>query len=229
MNTNFTKENDKDNVILFLHGWGCDSEIFAPITTLMYHSTNLRVDLWGFGKSQSPPCAWDVIDYARQLKIFLKGCEIDKCHVVAHSFGGRVAIAFACLYPDMVQKMVLFSSAGLKRFSLVKTIKQTFHKIAKKFDKNRVAGSLDFRATPQHLKGTFIKVVNQDLTKYAKQISAPTLLVYGKKDSATPLWMGKKLHRLIKNSKLIVTKGDHFEFATNVQKTADLIEDFIFD
>ena len=229
MNTNFTKENDQQEVILFLHGWGCNKEIFAPITKLMYHSTNIRLDLWGFGESQAPMHDWDAIDYARQLKLFLDKCGIETCHLVAHSFGGRVAIAFAYMYPKTVKKMVLFASAGLKRFSLSRSIKQAVHKIAKVFNPTRVAGSLDFLATPDHLKGIFIKLVNQDLSKCAKCIKAPTLLVYGKKDTATPVWMGKRFSRLIKGSKLKITCGNHFEFAQKPQNTADVIEDFIFD
>ena len=69
MNTNFTKEEKGENVLLFLHGWGCDGNIFRALSSQL-NCTNYLIDFWGFGQSDTPQTAWCVADYAAQLKNF---------------------------------------------------------------------------------------------------------------------------------------------------------------
>ena len=57
------------------------------------------------------------------------------------------------------------------------------------------AGSSDYRALPETLRGTFVKVVNQDLKGYLKDIKASTLLIFGDQDTDTPLYFGQIMER----------------------------------
>ena len=60
---------------------------------------------------------------------------------------------------------------------------------------------------------TFVNVVNQDLTEYFKKISCDTFIFWGDKDASTPLYMAKKLNKIINNSELyIVRNGGHFSY-----------------
>lgn len=58
----------------------------------------------GFGKSAVP----SGINYthAEDLKSLLDNLGINKAHILGHSFGGRVSIAFAVLYPEMTLSMI---------------------------------------------------------------------------------------------------------------------------
>jgi pimeloyl-ACP methyl ester carboxylesterase len=47
----------------------------------------------------------------------------------------------------------------------------------------------------------------EDLTANFKKINIPTLLIYGTRDTYTPLYMGRGINNLIKNSKLRIIKG----------------------
>ena len=217
MNTNFTKEEKGANVLLFLHGWGCDGSVFKSIATQL-DCTSYLVDLWGFGKSDLPSEAWCVEQYADQLKRFCDEHGLANFCVVAHSFGARVAIVFASKYPQMVKKLIVCGGAGLKRASIKRWWRVSLYKVAKFLSKIGIfrgklpQGSTDYQALQGVMKQTFVKVVNQDLSRFARNVGCSTLLVWGKSDVDTPLWMGKRYNKLIKDSALIVLDGSHFVF-----------------
>ena len=63
------------------------------------------------------------------------------------------------------------------------------------------------------MRGGFVTVVNDFLEKEARKITAETLLVWGKKDDATPLYMAKKYNKLIHGSGLVIVKdAGHFSY-----------------
>ncbi len=44
---------------------------------------------------------------AKDLKAYLDHHGIDKIHLMGHSMGGKTAMLFACLYPQMVEKLII--------------------------------------------------------------------------------------------------------------------------
>lgn len=213
---NYIQSDSKEKNILLLHGWGGSLETFQAVFD--YFKTNYTVtaiDFCGFGKSPPPPYPFSVEDYAQVLYAFLQAKNIKKTHIIAHSFGGRVAIELAYLYPELIDKLILTCSAGLKRR---KNLKYYFnvlrYKLAKKLKKDLSKyGSPDYQAAQGVMKATFVKVVNHDQTKRLKYINSPTLLIWGEQDTETPLYMAKKMNRLIKNSKLIIIRDTgHFAY-----------------
>jgi len=56
-----------------------------------------------------------------------------------------------------------------------------------------------------------IKTINEDLTSYLKQITAPTLLLWGENDHDTPIEFGQRMKSLIPILKFVVLAGaGHF-------------------
>ncbi|MCM1043129.1 MAG: alpha/beta hydrolase [Corallococcus sp.] len=233
MYTNFTKEEKDKEVLLFLHGWGCDKSVFDAIIPRL-GQTAVAIDLWGFGKSQSPSDeGFTVDDYCRCLKEFCDEQNLKRFSVVAHSFGARVAVAFAAQYPEYVQSMVLTGAAGLRRASLKRSLAVARYKITKLLSKCglckvKSSASADYSAlTSVAMKRTFVKVITDDLSRYAKRVKCPVLLVWGKDDNETPLWMAQKYNRLLKNSALIFLEGGHFAFAQNPSAFAAVTDTFL--
>lgn len=74
-------------------------------------------------------------------------------------------------------------------------------------------GSSDYLALPENMRKTFVSIINTYLEDYAKIMSVKTLIIWGEKDDDTPLYMAKRLNRLIKNSRLeIIQQAGHFSF-----------------
>ncbi len=219
----------KGTPVVLLHGWGVDSSSLRPLSSLLKNAAGARVfslDLPGFGYSDPPPQDWDVGDYVHFLESFLASQELENVSLLGHSFGGRIAIKFAALRPDQVNKLILVDSAGIKpkrkasyyyKVGLAKVIKflrKTFPALQNSQLLPRL-GSADYLRAGA-LRGTFVKVVNEDLRVYLPAIRCPTLLMWGENDLETPLADARIMQGLIVGAQLEVIPGaGHFPFQDN--------------
>lgn len=63
------------------------------------------------------------------------------------------------------------------------------------------------------MQKSFKLIVNEHLDYALPNIKNSTLIIFGKEDKETPLYMAKKLHNGIKGSRLVVyEKAGHFAF-----------------
>jgi len=221
--------------IVFLHGWGCDGSIFLPIAQLLPDKKCYLLDFNGFGKSPKPrESGWSVENYARALEIFFKLHNIGKATIVAHSFGCRVALVFAAKNPSLVDRLLLVAPAGIRHFSFKRWCKVRRYKLRKFLCRmglcqnfSAKTGSVDYNACDDGMKNTFVKVVNQDLSHYAKLVTTETLIVNGKNDTETPIGHARELHKLMKNSTLTEIEGGHFALFGNAEAFANVIRYFV--
>ena len=206
---NYIKFGNSNNYIVFLHGWGADKNSFIWLKDYFKEYSLIFVDFAGFGETQEPVKPYSVFDYMQELRNLLSGFEIKNLILVGHSFGGRVAIKYTFFYQNdyEVFKLCLVDSAGIKPRRGIKYYYNIYrYKFYKKFFPNSKKiekfGSSDYRKLSSVMKQTFIKVVNEDLSYYAKFITAKTKIVWGEKDLETKMYMARKLHKMIKNSSL---------------------------
>ena len=71
------------------------------------------VDQIGYGRSSKPIIPYSLNDMARNSRAVLQSLKIDKAMVIGHSMGGMLAARFASLYPDVVEKVVIYNPIGL--------------------------------------------------------------------------------------------------------------------
>lgn len=237
---NFLKFGNSKNYIVFLHGWGADLNSFLWIKDFFVDDYSLVfVDFEGFGKSPAPERAMSVSDYVLSLKKLLDNFEIENLVFVAHSFGGRVAIKFSFFYQNFYKSLslCLVDSAGiLPRRNLAYKLKvRSFKRLKKRAESNPKLkekllnfGSSDYRKLNDVMKQTFVKVVNEDLSKYAMFLNCKTVIVWGEKDRETKPYMARKLKKLIKNSNLIFLKGvGHFSFLEKKEEFVIILDTFL--
>lgn len=224
--------------LLLLHGWGANLDCFAGIATdLEQNFTVYRLDFWGFGASDEPPKFAGIETYAEAVADFIYDIIGAKTDIIGHSFGGRVAILLGANC-NFVDKIVLVDSAGLKpRKNIAKRIREYRYKaVKKKVAQGKCSaevldtfGSADYKALNETMRNVFVRVVNTDLAKIASEITNPVLLVWGKHDHETPLYMAKKLRKIIKNSTLQVLEGGHFCFIDASNEFLRVCYDFLLD
>ena len=90
------------------------------------------------------------------------------------------------------------------------------------------SGSADYRNASDIMRQTMVKSVNEDLTALLPQITVSTLLIWGEKDTATPLSDGKKMETLIKDAGLVTLAGaGHFSFAERWGQCARVLDSFL--
>ena len=63
------------------------------------------------------------------------------------------------------------------------------------------------------MRGVLVASVEDDLRPLLKDIATETLLVWGERDTATPLWMGRVMEEELPDAALVVLpKEDHFAY-----------------
>lgn len=238
-------------VVLLLHGWGCDSTIFSFIESGLCQSVSLlSLDFPGHGKSGEPPEPWGVPQYGEQVLALLRSLDIAKVHIVAHSFGGRVAIWLAAEHPELVEKLIITGGAGIrkpltdtqrkrqnrfKRYNAVLNGLKAVRPLEGAVEAWQTAlrkryGSADYIKLDEVMRGTFSKVVSLDLLPRLKEIQAPTLLVWGSEDTETPVWMGEQMEKEIPDAALILFSGrTHFAFVEEWQRFLIIVRQFFLE
>lgn len=197
------------DAVLFLHGWGGGLCSFAGAFR--------QVSDWGmncvnFAFPKLVPADWGIYDYAALVGEFLKRGGIKRPIVVGHSFGGRVATVLAA--QGVCGKLVLVDAAGMKpKFSLRKKMRIAAYKRAVKAGKPLDGfGSMDYNTVVPEMRPVFVRVVNTHLEKLLPFVKCDTLVFWGRADKETPLYMAKRLHRGIQNSRLTVVDGGHYSY-----------------
>ncbi len=232
-------QEGKGRDVLFLHGWGQNQAMMDPLAKHFgdrFRVTNL--DFPGFGKSDQPPVPWGVDEYTACLEDFVQQTGMIDPILVAHSFGARIAIRYASR--NQVRKMILTGAAGLKpKQPIDYYVKVTTYKIAKQLFKlpflkpyqaamRKRFGSEDYKNTSGVMRASFVKIVNQDLQPYLKTITCPVLLIWGEKDEATPLWMGKVMEKEFKDAGLVIFENEsHFAYWNQIDRFLRITDAFL--
>lgn len=209
--------------IVFLHGWGTNKDFMQPLVSLFSkHYQCINLDLFGFGSTDEIEDYECFDDYVEYFHLFLMAHMIEHPILIAHSFGARLAILYANKYP--VDALILTGAAGIKsKLTIEKRIKLFLHK-----HHFPIKGSYDYEHATPFLRKVLVEVVNKDLCDQMKKIKVPTLLVWGDKDKETPLWMGKRMNRLISNSTLILFKNeDHFAYYHELNRFCFIVKEFL--
>jgi pimeloyl-ACP methyl ester carboxylesterase len=239
------KDDGSGQVVLLLHGWGVDLNTFDQLTNhLSIKFRVIRLSFPGFGNSPRPSDDWAVIDYARLTGDFLKKLNITKPYaVIAHSFGGRVAIkgiSQGFLGPERV---VFMDIAGVKPKL---TLKKNLYKIVAKtgkvatvipgFGKVRPvlrrylyskAGSIDYLLADE-MKRIFLNVINEDLLPEISKNTHPTLLIWGEDDQETPSSDATSILKLLDSGKLVVIpNAGHFVYIDAYEEVYKRLDDFL--
>jgi pimeloyl-ACP methyl ester carboxylesterase len=234
------QEHEHKPVLVFLHGWGSEASVWNNVLRSCIES-NYRVvaiDLPNFGRSDRSKGAMSFDDYVESLEEMLIKLDIQKYVLIGHSFGGQMSLRFAQRKPTGLKKLVLVGASGVRlpskktkfilalapvvrpifRLPLMKSIR------AKAYD--RMGSNYLFRPD---LQKTFDNVVTQtDLTDELKNITYPSLLMWGDKDTATPMNQARTMQTLLPDARLVVFPGiGHYSFLDEPERFIKELLSFI--
>ena len=221
--------------ILLLHGYLSNKESFYyQIKFLSQYFKVTAPDIAGFGKSAPLDKPYSVDDYCGWLEDFIKKSKIKKPHILAHSFGARVAFKYLGARGGDADKLVITGGAGvvkprspryMRRVKAYRRIKRLFPKFAEKH-----FGSSEYRTLSPLMRQSYKLIVNEDLRECAANIKNSTLLLYGRDDTVTPAGEeGEIFKNLIVGSRLEVMDGGHFCFSEHPDEFNETIYKFLTD
>ncbi len=239
---NYEVEGEGKPVIL-LHGWLASLETMKPLQKHLAKNFKVyNVDIIGFGKSDLPDGPMNTNDFGDFLSDFINELKIENPILIGHSNGGRMTINYAGRNLGRINKIVLIDSAGIKpkrklsyylkvySFKLVKNIVKIFPKKLEPLREKALNkfGSSDYKASPEVLRKTMNIILNEDEQNIMPNINVPTLMIWGDKDTATPLSDAKKMEKLIPNSGIAVLEGaGHFSYLDRLNQCLLILDEFL--
>lgn len=229
--------------IILMHGWGCDSTTLLSLERVCALShTVYNLDLPGFGQSQEPPSDWGVEEYTRLLEEFVAHLQLQSPTLLGHSYGGRIAILYASR--NVVERLILVDAAGvpprhsLRYYFKVYSFKLMRHlaplvlgrkKADELIERQRAkSGSADYRNSSPVMRQIMVRSIRRDLRPEMPLIKAPTLLIWGENDTATPMRDARIMQHLIPGARLTSFAGaGHYSFLDNPYATEAAIKRFL--
>src|SRR6202158_1549755 len=98
-------------VVVLIHGYAENSDSWAPLAAdLMKDHTVVVPDLRGIGRSSKPTGGYDKKTQAKDIRAVVTALGFDRTFVVAHDIVNMVAYAYAAMYPDKVERLVVMDA-----------------------------------------------------------------------------------------------------------------------
>ena len=220
---------DRDEpAVLLIHGLG--GSIESWMNNLIPLSERLHVmalDLPGFGFSDKPPINYTPEYYSDFISTFVNSMNRQKVNLVGHSMGGLIVLETALSNPEIVDRLILVDVAGIgdEAAEIIEKsmgVDWTLDKLTKFYedyiigehrivDKELLKRSLKLYHEDPRLRHAYrccLKFLGagRDVERFSG-ISHPTLIIWGSLDKLVPPKYGHRLHRVLKNSKLMIFKG----------------------
>ena len=193
-----------EQTILFLHGYAGVLESWE-FQINAFANNNYRViapDLRGHGQSDAPYTRYTMDELVADLYAITQTLNIqDKFVLVAHSFGGSIAVEYANAHPEQLEKLVLIATAGefpLPRIAnwmlrLPLTWLRPLWKYRTKWDaelhvvKNMMANNM------RHWQGWSLM----------RNIQTQTLIITGERDNYFPRHVFEDVGKVIPNAEVV--------------------------
>lgn len=219
--------------VLLIHGSGPGVSAWANwrlvLPELGKLTREIAPDMAGFGYSKvEGELSFSIDMWLNQLSTLLEGLGIDRVSIVGNSYGGGIALHFASMYPDKVDKIVLMGSVGAS-FPLTDGLdrvwgyggsREEMHELIGIFAYNKDIVTDDlvdlryqasmrddvqerFSALFPAPRQRWIEALKVDEVKL-KALAHEVLLIHGKNDEVIPLQASESLNSLIPNSRLLV-------------------------
>ncbi len=211
--------------LLLVHGIGARAEDWAPmIPAFAARGFHVYVpDLLGYGRSAHPDIRYSISEEEQMVADYLQTVQVPHADVIGWSMGGWIAAKLTLDHPRVVDRLVLYDSAGI-RFAadydatlftpdtvegldrLVARLSpkpvKVPHFIAEAALRRLQANAWVLRRNLQSMLG------GADLLDDRLQnLSKPTLIVWGAQDDLIPVTTGEAMHRLIPGSILAIEPG----------------------
>jgi 3-oxoadipate enol-lactonase len=184
----------------------------------------IRYDTRGHGLSDVTPAGFEIADLADDLLALLDHLDIARAHVAGLSLGGMTGQSFAARHPARIASLTLMATTAFlptreswyERAALVRregTQAILEATLSRWFTDGFRAGAAQeveavaetFRSTPADGYAACCEAIGRmDLRPGLKDILAPTTIIAGRDDPATPVAMSEAMHEVVRGSRLVV-------------------------
>ena len=199
------REDGAGPPLLLLNSVGCDLTLWDPVLPHLKNFRVLRMDMRGHGQSDSPPGDYTLDQLAADAVCVLDAAGVDKAAICGLSLGGMTAMTLALNAPARVSSLILACTSAQMDREIWNTRIETVRSqgmaaivdavIARFFSEefrrdhaSEVQTIRDdfLRLDPEGYAGCCAAIRDMALLDSISRIAAPTLVIAGSKDVATP-------------------------------------------
>ncbi|HEX4154661.1 MAG TPA: alpha/beta hydrolase [Acidobacteriaceae bacterium] len=233
--------------LVLVHGLGASSEGWAPMLKRLKRA-GFHVyapDLLGYGRSPKPQNGdYSIGGEEKFVYDFIQSIGLQKTDVGGWSMGGWITLKLALDHPEVVDRVVVYDSAGL-RF-VVPAGPSLFHPQTTA-DVQRMFSLMDpdDRPMPEYVRRGILRAMQAQQSTVDRNVSAmetgrdlldgqlsslkePLLIVWGADDGLVPLSVGEQMHAMVAGSELDILKGcGHLAPARCSGRAAQATADFL--
>lgn len=211
--------------LVLVHGLGARGEDWGHmIPALAAKGFHVYVpDLLGYGRSQKPDVSYSISLQEQTVAQFMQVVHVPRADVGGWSMGGWVVMKLALDHPEMVDRLIVYDSAGVyfpatfgpELFTPsdpagVRKLIAMLTPIPRKvpdFAAEAMVRKLQANAWVVN-RSTASMINGRDLLDFRlHNISQPMLIVWGSKDELIPLASGETIHRSVPQSVLNIIEG----------------------
>lgn len=243
----------KGPVVMLLHGFGEDGEIWKEQFSLFPHHTLLIPDLPGSGSSEAiEDMSMEGLAAAVKAVLDAEAGEAATMVLIGHSMGGYITLAFAENYKERLRGFGLFHSSGFADSKEKKEIREKAIRFirgqgAAAFLKTAIPNlyapaskeqhprwieehlSMAYNFSDENLVSYYMAMIQRpDRTAVLRESTVPVLFVLGQHDAAVPLQDGLKQCYLPQIAYIhILEKAGHMGMIEEKNRAAQLMLQFI--
>ncbi len=234
----YFEDRGAGEAVLLVHGFGASAYSWRDVAAELESDYRvIAVDLSGFGFTERPH---DFTAYTRhaqgELLIGLMDhLDIERVHLVGHSYGGAVGAALAVRSPERIQTLTLLNAAGpiytqlrrnplasigpltyafvrtksLRRGNIERALKRSF------FDDDLATAELvaeyqrrlAIEGAARAFRGLTIPMDDPQKRVELSQLQVPTLALWGTEDILIPVAFARQEASAIESSRFVLIEG----------------------
>ena len=209
--------------LLLLHGNGEDGGYFVHQTEYFSrHYTVYALDTRGHGRSPGGAGPFTMARFAQDLLDFMDEQKLERAHLLGFSDGGNIALTFALLHPERVDRLVLnganLDPGGVKPVIQIPIVLGY-----------RLAALFAGRSPEARLHAEILGLmVNEPRIppEALKELRLPVLVIAGTRDMIREAHT-RMIAGALPDSRLVLIPGDHFIAARNPEAFNQAVEAFL--
>jgi len=207
--------------LVFVHGLGAESLNWVQAMLDLRGQFHVyAIDLLGHGDTEKPDIAYSIEQQSEMLRQFLVTQNIKSADLVGVSMGGWVSLKLATEHPEVVNRLVVADSAGLK-FQTSITVKNFLPATPEEFAAFMAMLTPRHYYVPYPVERDFLHQVAENawitrrifdsfltyqdvLDGKLEGIKSPVLVIWGKEESLIPMSVGEQMKWQLPNSSLLI-------------------------